>query len=80
MWLTRIEAATRCRLCERSFRMRIMDGRLPQPKRLGRRLLWLDTDLDAAISGDTLESSDPIMAAIHAAEAKAATTRRTQPR
>lgn len=80
MWLTRTEAAEHCRICERSFRSRVKDGRLPAPKRLGRRLLWLDKDLDAAIAGENDAPSDPIMAAIHAAESKAAAKRGAQPR
>ena len=75
-WLTRSEAAARCRLCERSFSQRVKEKRLPAGKSLGRRLLWDPAEIDAAIRGIQNGPVDPIMAAIHAAEAQAAAKRR----
>lgn len=79
-WLTSREAAEHVRLSERAFRMAVLAGRYPQGRvaALGRRKVWLATELDAALTGekDDAAATDPIMAAIHARYPKTAEARR----
>lgn len=80
-WLTSREAASYVRLSERAFRLAVLAGRYPQGKAaaLGRRKLWREADLDAALTGDKADAAatDPYMAAIHAAYPQIAQTRRS---
>lgn len=90
-WLTLPEAAAHVRLCPRAFQAAVSDGRFPAGKpssKSGRRKVWSEAELDAALMGvkhatdaapdrddPALQPTDPIMAAIHAAEAEAAARR-----
>jgi len=81
-WLTAKEAAEHVRLSERSFRMAVIAGRYPQGRAaaMGRRKLWLASELDAALRGEKDDAAsataDPIMAAIHARYPQTAEARR----
>lgn len=82
-WLTPTEAARHLRIGVRTFRKRVKSGELPKGHRASdRRLLWTAEELDAVLMGAEhgQEHSDPIMAAINAANAKAATLRRENSR
>ena len=81
-WLTQAEAARHCRIGARTFRRRVKAGLLPKGHPVSdRRLVWTAEELDAAILGnDDGQHTDPIMAAIHAADAKAAEIRGEKPR
>lgn len=91
-WLIQSEAAAHVRLCPRAFRDAIAEGRFPAGRpasKSGRRKLWSEAELDAALLGDkdapttrndpgddpSPQPADPIMAAIHAAETEAAARR-----
>jgi len=87
-WLTQPEAARHVRLCPRAFQDAVRQGRLPAGRpvsKSGRRKVWSEAELDAAVMGDkdapthgdtrTTDQTDPIMAAIHAAETEAAARR-----
>jgi hypothetical protein len=53
------------------FRKEVAAGRLPEPERYGKRLVWDKLLLDHhmnKLAGNTKGSSDPIMASIHAAK------------
>ena len=53
------------------FREEVAAGRLPTPERYGKRLVWDKLLLDHhmnKLAGNTKDSSDPIMASIHAAK------------
>lgn len=82
-WLTPAEAARHLRIGIRTFRKRVAAGALPKGHQTSdRRKVWCPEELDAAVRGvnHVEESSDPIMAAIDAAEAAAAAIRGTQSR
>lgn len=87
-WLARHGATTRCYpqepaaayvgLGTKHFRVEVAAGRLPQPQRHGKRLVWdrvtLDRHLDKKV-GDieharlrSAPGDDPIMRSIHAAQ------------
>lgn len=87
-WLTVAEAAAHVRLCPRAFRDAVAEGRFPAGRpasKSGRRKVWSEAALDAALMGvndapavredPAPQPVDPIMAAIHAAEAEAAARR-----
>ena len=76
-WLTQREAAAHVRLGVRSFRALVKAGRFPEGKLVSRRRkVWRACDLDAVLTGGKhADVSDPIMAAIHAAENAAAAHR-----
>lgn len=78
-WLTAEEAAAHVGLSLRTFREQVKAGRYPQGYPASpRRKRWDRAELDAALTGKKhgqKETSDPIMAAIDAAE-KAASARR----
>lgn len=79
-WLIQSEAAAHVRLCPRAFQDAVRDGRFPEGRpasKSGRRKVWAQSELDAALMGakDEPATTDPIMAAIHAAEAEAAKRR-----
>lgn len=81
-WLNQAEAAAYVRLGIVTFRKRVKAGALP-PGHLAspRRRLWTAEELDAALLGiNCAADPDPIMAAINAAEAKAAAARGAQSR
>lgn len=81
-WLTQAEAARHLRLGVRTFRKRVAAGALPKGHHASdRRKVWTAEELDAAVRGiNDAEPSDPIMAAINAANAKAAALRRENSR
>lgn len=82
-WLTQAEAARHLRLGIRTFRKRVATGALPKGHHASdRRKVWTAEELDAAVRGinDAAGPSDPIMAAINAANAKAAALRRENSR
>ncbi|MBS0251486.1 MAG: hypothetical protein JSR78_10545 [Proteobacteria bacterium] len=82
-WLTQAEAAKHLRLGIRTFRKRVAEGALPKGHQASdRRKVWTAEELDAAVRGinDAAGPSDPIMAAINAANAKAAALRGAQSR
>jgi hypothetical protein len=80
-WLIQSEAAAHVRLCPRAFQEAVREGRFPAGKpasKSGRRKVWAQSELDAALMGRSDEQpaiADPIMAAIHAAEAEASKRR-----
>lgn len=83
-WLTLREAAAHVRLGERAFRQAVNAGRYPPGRHaaLGRKKLWLATELDDALMGakDAPGTDDPIMAAFHASQAQPAQIRPPRPR
>jgi hypothetical protein len=79
-WMTQPEAASYLRISVRTFRNRLKSGHLPPGRASSsRRKLWSAEDLDLAITGHSINPTDPIMAAINVAEAEAA-ARGTQSR
>lgn len=80
-WLSADDAAAHCRISIRTFHKWVAMGRLPPggPPGAGHKR-WRKEDLDAALSTKPTDTpSDPIMAAIDAAE-KAAAARRADHR
>lgn len=49
-YMTKQEVAEKLRVTVRTITSYTKNGLLPPPRQLGRRLLWLETELDAQIS------------------------------